>query len=94
MKYLAILFLLTLLIFTQPAHASNCRIVNDQKICIVEIKRSAKNFWEYRASVSVNGIVTPIEKYNCRSRLKIKNDGTTLPFAENSAGDLICSFFK
>lgn len=90
----AFLLVLTILLFPSIAHASACMQNNYKKICILEIKRSAKNFWEYRASVSINGVVQPIEKYNCRSRMKTKKDGATIPFEENGAGDFICSFFK
>ncbi|MGL5060767.1 MAG: hypothetical protein ACRC62_12390 [Microcoleus sp.] len=77
-----------------PATASVCRNYDSKQICIVDIKRSAKNHWEYRAIISIDGVKQPRETYNCRSRSKIKKDGTVLPFSENDAGKLICSFFK
>lgn len=79
---------------TFPAHASFCRNYNNQLVCIISIKRSAKNYWEYRASISVNGKVRPIEVYNCRQKIRIQNNQTIIPFKENDAGEFICSFFK
>jgi hypothetical protein len=72
-----------------PAQAAFCRTVK-QTICILEIKRSAKNFWEYRAVVSINGKTRPLERYDCRRRMRVRADGAELPFAENGAGELIC----
>ncbi|GAB4198823.1 MAG: hypothetical protein Fur006_48980 [Coleofasciculaceae cyanobacterium] len=67
MKYIAILLLLTLSFANAPpAEAALCRTSNDRLICILSIKRSAKNYWEYRAAISVDGVKRPIEVYNCR----------------------------
>lgn len=76
------------------AAASTCRDYNHHRVCIVEIKRSAKNYWEYRASVSVDGSVRPIEVYNCRQRVKVQKNGGLVPFDRDEAGALICRFFK
>jgi hypothetical protein len=73
-----------------PAAAAFCRTSGERTICILEIKRSAKNHWEYRAAVKVNGEERPIEVYNCRDRVRIQQDGTAIPFQSNGAGDLIC----
>lgn len=77
-----------------PAQAAFCRNLNKHEICILEIKRSAKNYWEYRASVQEDGVKRPIEVYNCRDRTHTCNDGITVPFEPNSAGELICKFFR
>ena len=95
MKYIALLLLLTLLFaIAPPAEASLCRTSNDRLICILSIKRSAKNYWEYRAAISVDGVKRPIEVYNCRDRMRVRTDGTVVPFAVNGPGELICSFFQ
>lgn len=85
--------LILLLSFTiaQPTQAAFCRTDKDNTICILSIKRSAKNYWEYRASVKVNGVTRPIEIYNCGDRTRIKADGKIVAFEPNSAGDLICN---
>ena len=77
-----------------PAEASFCRNSNDHLICILSIKRSAKNYWEYRAAVSIDGVERPIEVYNCRDRTLVRKDGSVMPFESNGPGELICRFFK
>ncbi|MBW4577740.1 MAG: hypothetical protein KME08_21120 [Aphanothece sp. CMT-3BRIN-NPC111] len=94
-KCIALLLLLTLsFAVALPAEASFCRNTNDHFICILSIKRSAKNYWEYRAAVSVDGVERPIEIYNCRDRLIVREDRSTVPFEPNGAGELICSVLK
>ncbi|MBX9257956.1 hypothetical protein H1Q63_29205 [Desmonostoc muscorum CCALA 125] len=94
-KYVIFVLLLILsFLVALPAFASVCRNYNRHQICILSINRSAKNYWEYRAAVSVDGVKTPIEVYNCRQRAKVQQDGTVLPFEKKSPGEMICSFFK
>jgi hypothetical protein len=94
-KFIDVLLCLALsLAVTFPAEAAFCRQSSDRLICIVSIKRSAKNYWEYRASVSVDGIKRPIEVYNCRDRIRIRKDGAVVPFESDGAGELICHFFQ
>ena len=76
-----------------PVAAATCRTLDDHKICIVQIKRSAKNFWEYRATISVDGRKRPVEIYNCRDKYTIEYDRAVIPFKKNSPGELICSLF-
>lgn len=95
MKYVALLLLLIILFsVVLPAEASVCHNYDGHKICILSIKRSAKNYWEYRAAVSVDGLTRPIEVYNCRNRVKIQQEGTILPLRQSDSGELICSFFN
>ncbi|WP_040629760.1 hypothetical protein [Fortiea contorta] len=91
-----VLVLLVMLFYsvTPQASASVCRNHGSHRICIVRINRSAKNYWEYRAVVSVDGEKKPLEIYNCRTMVKVTRDGTILPFEPNGAGELICSFFR
>lgn len=86
---------------TYPAFASVCRNyeVDDRlhqhhQICIISINRSAKNYWQYRATVSVDGVKRPTEVYNCRERVKVQDNGTILPFEQKDPGEMICSFFN
>ncbi|HEY9764115.1 MAG TPA: hypothetical protein V6D07_16410 [Trichocoleus sp.] len=67
-----------------------CRQIENHQICILTIKRSAKYFWEYRAVVSVDGVPRPLEKYDCRQRVRVSQGGKVIPFSRNGAGDLIC----
>ncbi|MBW4505397.1 MAG: hypothetical protein KME64_02625 [Scytonematopsis contorta HA4267-MV1] len=95
MKYLIIAFCFTInFLIANPAAAATCRNFHGHKICIIDINRSAKNYYEYRASVSVDGIKQPLQTYNCRRKIKITPDGTISRFEPNDPGDLICSIFK
>lgn len=84
-----------------PAQASFCRnsasvggsLQDNHEICILSIKRSAKNYWEYRAIVSIDRVKQPVEVYNCRDRIRVGKNGI-VPFQPNSAGELICRFFQ
>ncbi|MEH2060779.1 MAG: hypothetical protein V7K50_00665 [Nostoc sp.] len=99
-KYIIFVFLLILpLSVVYPAFASVCRNYDDydglrHQICILSINRSAKNYWEYRARVSVDGVKRSTEVYNCRQRVKVQEGGTILPFEQKSPGEMICSFFN
>lgn len=109
-KFIALLLFLTLSFacggqgaIAFPAFPSLCRNVSNHLICIKSINRSAKNYWEYRAVVSIDGVDRPIEVYNCRDRplsgtegdrVKIRHDGTVVPFEQQGAAELICSFFQ
>lgn len=94
-KFIALLLFLTLSFsIALPAEASFCRNSNDHSICILSIKRSAKNYWEYRAAVSIDRVERPIEVYNCRDRIRVRPDGTFMWFDRNGAGELICRFFQ
>ena len=96
MKYIIapLLFLAVLFAVALPAEASFCRNSNDHSICVLSIKRSAKNYWEYRAAISIDGVKRPIEVYNCRDRVRIRQDGMIVPFESKGSGELICSFFQ
>jgi hypothetical protein len=89
--FIIVLILTCFLTFT--AQASFCRNYKNQLVCIISIKRSAKNYWEYRTSISVDGKVRPIEVYDCRQKIRIQNNKSVIPFKENDAGEVICNFF-
>jgi hypothetical protein len=94
-KYIAfLLFLLLWLAMPLPAEAAFCRHSKSHDICILDIKRSAKNYWEYRAAVKVDEVERPIEVYNCRDRTRTRQDGIVVPFEPNGAGEVICQLFK
>ncbi|WP_206603047.1 hypothetical protein [Leptolyngbya ohadii] len=76
------------------AQAASCHSVNDRTICIVEIKRSAKYPWEYRVSLSQDGVKQPQELYNCRDRVRVGADGVAVPFAAEGNGEWICRRLK
>ncbi len=47
-----------------------CRSVEGHQVCVLSIKRSAKNFWEYRVQLRVDGQPQPQERYDCRRTLR------------------------
>ena len=100
---IVVTMLLLILSFSvaHPAFASVCRNYDDynaqnqhHQICILSINRSAKNYWEYKAAVSVDGVKRPTEVYNCRERVKIQRGGAVLPFEQKDPGEMIRSFFN
>lgn len=95
MKILIFLvFLSSTWIFSLPASAAICRQYQDHQICILTIKRSAKYYWEYRAAVRIDGETRPVEKYNCRHKVRVKSDNLVVPFETDGAGELICNLVK
>lgn len=97
MKYIILLLVILSTLVPLPVQADQgyvCRNYDGHKICILSIQRSAKKYWEYKASVSVDGVKTPIEVYNCRGKFKVQKDGTVVSFKQNDPGELICSFFS
>ncbi|NES64621.1 MAG: hypothetical protein F6K24_04845 [Okeania sp. SIO2D1] len=92
-KYIILSIFLFIFFFAvaPPAAASFCRNSHGNNICILSIKRSAKNYWEYRAEVSINGRRKPLEIYNCRTEKKIQKNGKIIKFQPNGAGKLICN---
>ncbi|PSM46767.1 hypothetical protein C7Y66_23335 [Chroococcidiopsis sp. CCALA 051] len=92
MKVILAILLLSLAI-AFPAAASVCRTRDGHQICILSIQRSAKNYWEYRAAVSIDGVKGDTEVYNCRDRVKVQKD-RVVPFRSDDPGEVVCSFFK
>ncbi|MBE9013022.1 hypothetical protein IQ250_22745 [Pseudanabaenaceae cyanobacterium LEGE 13415] len=93
MKRLFILLVL-LLSITLPVQATTCRTLNNQEICILTIKRSAKNYWEYRAKVQINGEVRPMQVYDCRKKIAIQDNKVLELFEQDGTAEVVCSFFK
>ncbi|WP_366558197.1 hypothetical protein [Okeania sp. SIO3B5] len=88
---MSIFLLIFFFAVTPLAAASFCRNYQGNNICILSIKRSAKNYWEYRAEVSINSKKKPLEIYNCRTEEKIQKNGKIVKFQPNGAGKLICN---
>ncbi|HAC65903.1 MAG TPA: hypothetical protein DCF68_20815 [Cyanothece sp. UBA12306] len=90
-RYILFILLLILSFFiASPTQASFCREIDGHSICIEKIKRSAKNYWEYRTSLKVDGRIRPTEVYNCRDHIIIQKDKTVVSFKDNRIGYLIC----
>lgn len=92
-KLLIILILITI-INVAPVSASLCRNFNEKLVCVVTVKRSAKYYWEYRVSLSIEGKKTPVNVYNCRDKFKITKDKQIIPFNEDQLGDFICNWIN
>lgn len=76
------------------ADAAMCGYRHGQEICILKLKRSAKNYWEYRAKVSIDGEKQrDVEVYNCRDRTLIRKGKYPIPYQANSPGELVCQTF-
>lgn len=93
------LFLVLILVFwlgfVPTANAEMCRDRWGHQVCILKLKRSAKNYWEYRAKVSVDGEKQRYyEVYNCRDRTLLRKDKYPIPFKSNSPGELVCKTFQ
>ena len=76
--------------FISPVVASTCRNYDQDLICILSIKRSAKYYWRYRTEISINGIKKPMTIYDCRQKMKIAKNGSLTPFSQNGIENLIC----
>ncbi|MCY7368089.1 MAG: hypothetical protein LH474_08050 [Chamaesiphon sp.] len=77
-----------------PAHAEFCRQVDGHRICIVDIKRSAKNYWQYQAVVSNDGIPESAASYDCRERLITDVNGKVSSFRARKDAKFVCSLYR
>ena len=94
-KYLLSLILLFWLGYAPSSNADMCRNRFEQQVCIVKLKRSAKNYWEYRATVSVDGEKQRAKEiYNCRDRTLTRKGKYPIPFQPDSPGELVCKTFQ
>ncbi|MBW4523859.1 MAG: hypothetical protein KME18_01500 [Phormidium tanganyikae FI6-MK23] len=89
-----ILLIVLLISITLPVQAATCRTANDREICILSIRRSAKNYWEYRATVQVDGEVRPMQVYDCRKKISIQDNKVLELFEQDGTAEAVCSFFK
>lgn len=82
------------LLGTPQVMAAPCYTVSGHQVCILEIRRSAKNYWEYRAAVSVDGEGRSLDLYNCRDRTHRTQDGRLIPFSKDLAGAIVCRLYR
>lgn len=96
MKYKQLIFWLLLICLSFPlnANAAMCRDRDGHSVCILKLKRSAKYYWEYRATVSIDGQKKTQEIYNCRDRTLTRKNKFPIPFKSNKTGELVCSLFQ
>jgi hypothetical protein len=79
---------------SRPVQAAFCRQIEGHQICILKIDRSAKNYWQYQALVSVDGIEKPAASYDCRDRLITDLDGNLSSFRSRIDGRIVCSLYR
>jgi hypothetical protein len=82
-----------------PAIAAQCQTVASQEVCILNLRRSAKNYWEYWAQLSINGIKQPERVYDCRvfARERSRNIPSELSaetVKAESIGSLVCRLYR
>ncbi|MEL6438790.1 MAG: hypothetical protein AAFQ80_05980 [Cyanobacteria bacterium J06621_8] len=81
--------------FPLSADASMCGKRNGQEVCIIKLKRSAKNYWEYRAKITIDGArQKDVEIYNCRDRTLTRKGKYPIPYKSGSPGELVCQTFQ
>ncbi len=84
---------------TLPAVAAQCPTVASQEVCILNLRRSAKNYWEYWALLSINGVKQPERVYDCRVFAKgrsrnIPSELTAETVKSESIGSLVCRLYR
>ena len=94
-KILGLLAVILLYLTTSgPASANFCRQLDHHQVCVKDIKRSAKKYWEYRASLTIDDRTTALEFYDCRHRFRIDETGETRRFQINDGSELVCQLYK
>ena len=48
------------------ANAATCQEIRGKQVCLLKLKRSAKYYYEYRATISIDGRKQPERFYDCR----------------------------
>ena len=97
MKYISLFLLLGIfwLGFTSSAEAKICGDRFGEQVCISRLKRRAKNYWEYRAEVTIDSKKqSDREIYNCRDRTVIRKGKYPIPFKPGSPGEQVCKTFQ
>jgi hypothetical protein len=82
-----------------PAVAAQCQTVASQEVCVLNLRRSAKNYWEYWAQLSINGVKQPERVYDCRVFAKersrnIPSELSAETVKSESIGSLVCRLYR
>ncbi len=82
-----------------PATAAQCQSIAGQEICVLNLRRSAKHYWEYWTLLSINGVKQPERTYDCRVFAKgrspnIPPELTAEIVKVESIGSLVCRLYK
>jgi hypothetical protein len=81
-------------IASESALAASCRSIAERRVCIETIQRSAKNYWQYRTTISVDGIRQSVATYDCRDRLIYGSQGKITAFADDPTGKIVCQLYR
>ncbi|NJK40464.1 MAG: hypothetical protein HC934_02195 [Acaryochloridaceae cyanobacterium SU_2_1] len=76
------------------AEAFSCLALQGHQICVTTLNRSAKNYWEYRVTLEIDGVQQAQEVYNCRDHLRIQADGKIRDFSDQDPHLLVCRLYK
>jgi hypothetical protein len=84
-----------------PATAAQCQSIAGQEVCILNLRRSAKHYWEYWAQLSLNGVKQPERTYDCRvfareksSRMGVPLELTAETVKVESIGGMVCRLYR
>jgi hypothetical protein len=82
-----------------PAIAVQCQSIAGQEVCILNLRRSAKHYWEYWAQLSVNGVKQPDRVYDCRVFAKERSfyvppELSAETVKVESIGSLVCRLYR
>jgi hypothetical protein len=93
-----IILILFLTLHPQPVQAATCQTLHQHQVCLIDIKRSAKNYWEYRVTLTTDrppqSPQISTEIYNCRDRHITKPDKTRVKFSTQDLSKSICRLYK
>ncbi len=90
----SLLLVVSWIFYPGAALAASCYNAAGHRVCVSSIKRSAKHYWEYWATVSIDGVARPREVYNCRDRLWVQKNGKVRQFTAGDAGEIVCRLYR
>jgi hypothetical protein len=70
-----------------------CQTISEHQVCVATITLSAKNYWEYRAVLQIDGVKQLPEVFDCRHQVRISQGGAIVPFQAQGIGEWICEIF-
>jgi hypothetical protein len=77
-----------------PGLAATCRQSDGHQLCLLKIERSAKHYWEYWATLQIDGVTQPKTIYDCRYRVTIGLNQSRTRFSDTDIGALVCRLYK
>lgn len=92
---LFLLILILWLIATPGVKAATCQSLTGKQVCIENIKRSAKYYWEYRVTLNIENQKQATRIYNCRDRYYTLPDRTQVYYQQNDPlARLVCRLYS